>query len=236
MIFGTRHSCAQASFENITHETNIIKRASKVKYLGIQLDPLLNFDEHVDYIKKKTIGKVKLLGRLNQILTRETLLMLYKTLILPIIDYGDVIYDCISQKNVMILQRVQNMAFKSILKVPRLTSTALIHDELDMLTLGNRRRLHMAKQMFRIRHGHCPKNVTSKFVSRSSIHSRSTRAISTGNFNIPKYRLQQTKRNIVYRGTKVWEEIPAQFKSIEDEGTFVDNVKQWLLAGDNEVT
>ena len=102
MIFGTRHASTQATFDFIIHEDQKINKACEVKYLGIQLDPLLNFEEHVDYIRCKTIGKVKLLGRLNEILAKDTLLMLYKTLILPIIDYGDVIFDCINQKNVMI--------------------------------------------------------------------------------------------------------------------------------------
>ena len=85
----------------------------------MQLDPLLNFEKHVDYIKNKTIGKVKFLSKLNEFLSAETMLMLYKTLILPIIDYGDILYDCITQKNAMILQRIQNMALKSVLKVPK---------------------------------------------------------------------------------------------------------------------
>ncbi len=145
MVFGTRHECAQVTFHHIIHEDNKILRADKLKYLGMQLDPLLNFEEHVEYIKRKMIGKVKLLCRLNEILSKDTLLMLDKTLILPIIDHGDVIFDCINQKNVMILQRVQNMALKSILKVPCLTPTVTIHNDLNMLTLSNRRQLHVAK-------------------------------------------------------------------------------------------
>ena len=91
------------------------------------LDPCLSFDQHVDYTKKKSIGKVKLLGRLSDFLQADTLLMLYKSLILPIIDYRDIIYDGMSQKNAMILQQVQNMAFKSVLRAPKLASTSVIH-------------------------------------------------------------------------------------------------------------
>ncbi len=78
----------------------------------MKLDPYLDFNQHVEYVKRKTIGKVKLLGRLNNILMPDTMLMFYKTLILPIIDYGDIIYDGVSQKNAVALQRLQNMAFK----------------------------------------------------------------------------------------------------------------------------
>ena len=80
---------------------------------------------------------------------------------MPIIDYGDVIYDCMSQKDAAILQRLQNMAFKNILRVPHLTPTVETHHELDMLTLCDRRTLHTATQMFKVEHNLCPASVKS---------------------------------------------------------------------------
>ena len=98
------------------------------------------------------------------ILSSDTMLMLYKTFILPIIDYGDIIYDSMSQKDSMILQRLQNMAFKSILRVPRLTATTVTHDELNMLTLKDRRTLHIATQMYKVENDDCPHKIKSSFV------------------------------------------------------------------------
>ena len=236
VIFGTRQSCARVTFDHISYENNTIARASKVKYLGMQLDPLLNFCEHVDYIERKTIGKVKLLGCLNEILTKDTLLMLYKTLVLPIIDYGDIIYDCINQKDMMILQRIQNMALKSILKALRLAPTAMIHEELDMMTLSTRRTLHDAKQMYKIYHGNCPRNVLCRFKGHSMVNCKQTRAVTSGSFEIPKYRLCQSKRNFVYRGIKIWESLPTSLKLIDCIDAFVLSTKQCLLDGDNGIT
>ena len=231
MVFGTRHTCSKIHFEQIAFEGNTIARATKVKYLGIQLDPLLNFADHVEYIKRKTISKVKLLGSLNQILSKDTLLMLYKTLILPIIDYGDIIFDGINQKDAVVLQKVQNMAFKSILQVPKWTSTATTHAELDMLTLSQRRFLHTAKQMFKVDRGLCPPQILVKFQRRSDISNVHTRSSTMGNFEIPNYRLHQSRRNFVYRGM-----LPLDLRSIEDIDTFVSSTKQWLIDGDVGLT
>ena len=236
MIFGTRNQCSNITFDKLICDGNTISRADKVKYLGIQLDPLLNFDEHVDYIKKKTIGKVKLLGRLNSFLSSETLLMLYKTLILPVIDYSDIIYDCMSQKNAMVLQKVQNMAFKSILKVLKRTSTAIIHSELNMLTLAQRRQLHMAKEMFKIDKGLYPATVITRFQKRSEVTTKCTRAVTRGGYNLPRYRLQQSQRNFVYRGMKLWEDLPPNTRAIADLDSFICNVKLWLVDGDVGIT
>ena len=54
----------------------------------MKLEENLTFAEHVDYVKRKTIGKIKFLGRLNNVLSQATMLMLYKSLILPVIDYA----------------------------------------------------------------------------------------------------------------------------------------------------
>ncbi len=236
MIFGTRNSCANITFDHVAFEGNVISRASKVKYLGIQLDPLLSFNAHIDYVKRKTIGKVKLLGRLNEFLSKETLLMLYKTLILPIIDYGDIIYDGLNQKDAEVLQKVQNMAFKSILRVPKRTSTTETHSELNMLTLSQRRTLHLSKQMYKIDKGLGPPKLLSRFTRRSEISKFQTRSVTGNEFEIPRNRLKQTDRNPVYRGIKVWETIPDILKAAEDVDLFVSNTKQWLVHGDVGIT
>ncbi len=80
----TRHtSCysaldqaSQLQYLSITHEDITITRTDTVKYLRMKLDPLLNFDQYVEYIKRKITGKVKLLGRLNEFLLPDTMLML----------------------------------------------------------------------------------------------------------------------------------------------------------------
>ena len=50
LIYGTRQVCSTVNFDHIDGDGNTISKASKVKYLGIKLGPLLNFDEHVNYI------------------------------------------------------------------------------------------------------------------------------------------------------------------------------------------
>ena len=133
-----------------------------------------------------TIEKIKFLGRLNNVLSQATMLM-YKSLILLIIDYADVIYDCMGKKDEMSLQRLQNMAFKNILKKPKLTPTAEIHEELDMPTLKSRRILHTSVQMYKVDRGTCPKPVTNRFTKRSHVTKCHTRSVTTGNYNIPRY-------------------------------------------------
>ena len=113
----------------------------------------MRFHEHVGYVKKKTFSKIKLLGRLKWVLDRETLLLLYKTLILPIIDYGDVVYHGISQQDAYSLQKLQNTAYHAILKADMQAHIDDMHDDLKVSTLYQRCCQHIVIQVYKFLHG-----------------------------------------------------------------------------------
>ena len=118
----------------IAYNNTNIECVFVTKYLGMQLDPSLSFQEHANYLRKKTLGKIKLLGRVGNILDRATSLTLYKKLVLPIYDYNDFLYDCMPQKSSLMLQRLQNMCFKLILHTDKRTATSVIHNKMNIWT------------------------------------------------------------------------------------------------------
>ena len=58
----------------------MIKRVTKVKYLGIVVDENLSWDEHVEYISKKISRNILITKRMRSLLPRESLATLYMTL------------------------------------------------------------------------------------------------------------------------------------------------------------
>ena len=60
--------------------------------LGSDLDPQLTFTKHVRYVRSKIIGKVELPSKCTPRFGVETSVMLYKSLLLPVIEYCDVVY------------------------------------------------------------------------------------------------------------------------------------------------
>ena len=139
---------------------HIIDRVTSFKYLGITLDPNLTFNNHVETIRRKTIGKIKLLSRVTPYMPEKLCFELYKSLIRPHFDYGDVVFDCLNQKDSLTLQKLQNMAIKNILHVPRRTSTRDIHSRTNLELLVNRRWCHVATEMFKISAKLMPMNIT----------------------------------------------------------------------------
>ena len=85
---------------------------------------------------------VKNLGRLRQSLNETCLKLLYNSLILPLFDYADLIYDSSNVKYTMQLQKLQNRAGRIILGISpyKHVSSHEIHEILNWESLNTRRK------------------------------------------------------------------------------------------------
>ncbi len=99
MVFGSNYTVNKVDNINLNVGSTQIELVKKYKYLGVVLDNTLTFSEHVKYLKGKIVGRIKMLGKLRPLVGQEIALSLYKSLILPVLDYADVVYDCLSAKN-----------------------------------------------------------------------------------------------------------------------------------------
>ena len=99
MLFGTPQRIQNVQPIPVECNETPIKRAVTYKYLGLLLDENLSFSAHVDYIIRKTIGKMKQPGRICHILDRNMSLYLYQSLIVPMFDYMDFVWDTLSKKD-----------------------------------------------------------------------------------------------------------------------------------------
>ena len=70
------------------------------KYLGVTLDKHLSWDIHIYNLCKKLKPKVGIISRLRQILNKNLLNTVYKTIIQPRIDYAITLWGSSSISNV----------------------------------------------------------------------------------------------------------------------------------------
>ena len=89
----------------------IIPINQTVKFLGMILDSHLNWKAHIAYTKakcKNALNLIKKLAHTNWGADRHTLLMLYKTTVLSILDYGCQIYGSASEAALKVLDPIHN--------------------------------------------------------------------------------------------------------------------------------
>ena len=91
-----------------------------------------------------------MMSKLRPITNENTSLTLYKTLVIPIIDYCDIIYDCLTKRDSDMLQRLQNGACRIILQRKKRTPTSDMHRELKLFRLVDRRHMRTMEFMYKI--------------------------------------------------------------------------------------
>ena len=190
-----------------------MEQVGKFKYLGIWLNSSLTFSDHVSYLKSKLYAKIKLLGRVQMLLDRKTALTIYKTLILPVLDYCDYIYYGISANDKDTLQKLQNCAFISILNADWYTHTDDTHSSLNMDKLDDHRKKHTSVQMYKFLKCPGPRNCQNIFAYVSDYHDVNTRASQKESLIVPKLNLSLSQRNIHYFGVKIWATVPEEINA-----------------------
>ena len=100
-------------------------------------------------MKGKLYANIKLLGRILQVLDRNTAPTIYKMLILADLIYCDFIYYRIPPQIKEAMQKLQNCAFRSILNVEQYAHTIDTHTSLNMGTFDVRPEKHASIQIFK---------------------------------------------------------------------------------------
>ena len=73
----------------------------------------------------------------------------------------------------------------------------------------------------------CPENLKGKFTRRNQTSKHETRKIH--DLQIPKPRLELSKKSFSYVGAKIWNKIPNDIRNVESTHFFKHKMKTYLL-------
>ena len=106
----------------------------------MNLDTKLNFQKHLENIISKVYKTIGLLRKFQSVLSRPSLVLLYKTFIRPHINYEDIIYDQAYRESLhQKLEIIQYNAELAIISAMRGTSREKLYQELGLESLQKRR-------------------------------------------------------------------------------------------------
>ena len=129
---------------NISLNNIQVERVSHQKHLGIILAEKLNFKEHIDSTILKVNRGISVIKKLRYSLPWKSLITIYKALLRPLLDYGDIIYDQPHNES------VQCKVTLAITGAIQGTSRKKIYQELGLESLRARRWYKRLSCMFKI--------------------------------------------------------------------------------------
>ena len=77
----------------LTFSKSIVSQTTSQKHLDVIFDSILSFDENLNSVQSKTNKTIGLVRKLQNTLSRQALITIYKAFVKPYLDYGDILYD-----------------------------------------------------------------------------------------------------------------------------------------------
>ena len=111
----------------------IVSQSNSQKHSGVTLDLKLAFEERILNALKKINRTIGLLRKLQSVLPRITLVIIYKAFVRPNLDYGDLLYD--KTFNSSFLDRLESTQYNACLAITeaiRGTSREKLYPELGL--------------------------------------------------------------------------------------------------------
>ena len=220
MTLGTRQRVKKAKGIKITVNNQQLQIVPTYKYLGFTLDSVLSFNSHLSNVIGVVLYKINLLCRVRKYLTDEVALKVYKSMILPYFDYGDVIYGTAGKDALDKLQRLQNKGLKICKGYNRRHDTDDLHRVTKCPKLEIRRNAHLRNFMFN-------RSYKEELLDKRDIR---TRAHDAPLFKIAVPKNETYKRSVAFAGASEWNALPANIRNINSSPEFKRIQKRDMLS------
>ena len=132
------------------------------KHLGIFLSDDGSWDFHIGKSIEKTWQRIGVMRLLKTRLDRLSLQIIYFSFIRPILEYGDVIWNNLSQELKSQLDKVQNEAARIVTGCTKLVSIVDLYHESGWETSSQRRRKHKLILFLKMVNGLTPNHLNSR--------------------------------------------------------------------------
>ena len=191
-----------------------INRVHTVKYLGLFIDDNLKWTSQINYLSTQLARCTGLFYRLRNFVSRETLCMLYYSLVYSRIQYGITAWATANKTSQEIIRVRLNKILRIILFRNLYTPTSQMYKELQVLKVEDIYQLELAKFMYQLHHSQLPKNFYHSFRKLNTIHQHETRLINSTTYYRPRINKLFSQKLFSHRGSKLWGNLESELKSM----------------------
>ena len=219
MVFGSRSKVKKAKKVKVYMNGVRLKNVPTFKYLGLILDPTLNYNHHINSVIRTVLHKMTLLAKMRKYLKPDVAVQIYKSMLLPYLDYVDVIYHKSNSGDLNKLQRLQNRCLRICLGFDCDYSSDRAHRKTTVPFLHDRQVAHVLNFMY-------IRKCRPQLINSSEIR---TRAHDAPLFLVEIPRCEAFKRSVGYHGSVSWNALPPTTRNTDSYLVFKFNMKKEML-------
>ena len=185
-----------------------IQRVQNTKFLGVHIDDKLNWSNHINHIASKLSRSIGILHKVKHNLTRQTLIMLYYSLIYPYLTYCHLIWGKAASIHLSRLIRLQKKALRIICKAQYNAHTEPLFKVCRIIKLPDLYTYLLSLFIFKHLNGKFHLQYTSAFnpLVFMPTPDLQTRSSSQPLLSIPLCRTSKRQNTISYNAPKLYNE------------------------------
>ena len=223
MYFSPTQRKLELQTPKITMLNETLEYVLAYKYLGIVVDNKLTFSQHINNIIKTAGQKIYILAKVRKYINTAAALMLYKSMILSHIDYGDIFLNLAPKTQLNKLQVLQNRALRICHQTfiqDRQPSTLELHVNRNLLKLDKRRELHMLNLMHnRVYRDPKSPRAANRPTMQTRIHDAPVLPITRPNS-------EKFRKGPMYAGGLLWNALPNDIRNQHKTTCFKNTLKR----------
>ena len=209
-------------------DNKCIRFVDCAKNLGVLLDSELSFNDQINKVVSSCYRTIRLLYRIKAFLNRIQLKTLVSSLVLSRLDYCNILYYGIYQRNMKKLQRVQNSAARLVYKINRFDRKPIGHliRELHWLKINER----IVFKILLIVH----KCITSQAPNELSNMIKYSTSDRTRKLDIQYCHGMVGSRAFSVCGPKLWNGLPLHIRMEVNTTKFKKSLKTFLFSNSQQ--
>lgn len=228
MHFRNRYDTRTHAYNNINIDDVPIKEVLKTTFLGVILDQSLTWKHHNTYVTNIVSKYTGILFRLKHTLSRQILFSLYTSLVLPHIQYCNIIWADSNNCNIKSIHIKQKKIVRLCTNSYYLAHSAPLFASLKTLTVYDIHRLQKATFMYKFVNKSLPNLFSHYFKLKNAFHSYGTRTSHL--FRPHNFRTDLARNTIRRQGPLEWNGVTIDINKCSTVKCFNKNFKEYLLS------
>ena len=202
--------------------TATILPSTEVRNLGVVFDRHMSMSNHITSLCKSINWQIRNINRIRRFIDFETCANTVRALILSRLDYCNLLFNNITQKDLTRLQKLQNKCARLIYQQPRSCHVTPLLTELHWLSVADRITFKTLLCVYKSLNGLCPQYMFDCLVVNTPRPgSVTTRSSHHGlNLKVPKTCKCAGDRAYSVAAPRLWNNLPLHIRNASSVASF----------------
>ena len=214
VVFGTKKTREQLSDRQLTLAGVNITEEDAYKYLGVILDNTLNMNNHAEKVSITANFRIRTFRKIRHLLSIHSALLIFKSTILPQLEYGNLFYNSANKNILADIQISQNKAIKCALYLPKLSRTKDIHKVAKLETLHIRYITDLSKLAF----------YRAKLPEFLAPVTAGTRSQDAPLMHLTRVKRSASIKSLTYRVAHFWNNLPVSARLMDNYALYKNHI------------